>query len=358
MKISYFETGRYTPPADMPREWPVRSGACDPDTVSVALRGMADRARFVEALGFDWISLSEHHYSPRILTPSPAVSAAWLVGQVDTIKIALLGPIVPTANPIRVAEEFAMLEALAPGRIVAGMLRGTTNEYLSYDLNADEARARTDEGMELIVKAWTEPEPFGWQGRYFQYRTVSIWPRRQADQQQSYVLGTSAENGNLAARHRMGMGVSYGPFEVMARSTGHYRRACEAEGWTPGRDDIVFRANMILAPTDEKADAMLAARDARPPFPIGGRLRDALIAADTSRNIAGQRVPANVGGVLPIRFCGGPDRVVEQIRRCRDIVGAGVLDISLTDPGTDSLDVMMDSLDLFGRTVLPRVRDI
>ena len=74
-----------------------------------------------------------------------------------------------------------MLDALAPGRIVAGLLRGTTNEYLSYDLNADEARGRTDEEMELILKAWTEPEPFGWQGRYFQFRTVSIWPRRPTD---------------------------------------------------------------------------------------------------------------------------------------------------------------------------------
>jgi alkanesulfonate monooxygenase SsuD/methylene tetrahydromethanopterin reductase-like flavin-dependent oxidoreductase (luciferase family) len=144
----------------------------------------------------------------------------------------------------------------------------------------------------------------------------------------------------------------------MARATTHYRRECEAFGWTPGPDDIAFRANMILGETDEQADAILAARDARPPFPIGGRLRDALIAADTSRNIAGQRTQANVGGVLPIGFCGAPDRVVEQIRKCREVVGTGVLDISLTDPGTDSLDAMMDSLSLFGREVLPRVRDI
>lgn len=358
MKISYFETGRYIPPPDLPREWPVRSGACDTEVVSHALRGMAERARLVEKLGFDWVSLSEHHYSPRILTPSPAVSAAWLVGQVDTIKIALLGPIVPTSNPIRVAEEFAMLEALAPGRIIAGLLRGTTNEYLSYDLNADEARGRTDEGMELILKAWTEPEAFGWQGRYFQYRTVSIWPRRQPNGPQSYVLGTSAEAGDFAARHRMGLGVSYGPFEVMARATEHYRKQCEAFGWSPGPDDIIYRCNMILGQTDASAEDTLARRDKQAPFPIGGRLRDALIAVDTSRNIAGQKQQANVGGVLPISFCGGPDRVVEQIRRCREVMGAGVLDISLTDPGTGNLDAMMDALDLFGRTVLPRVRDI
>ena len=173
--------------------------------------------------------MSEHHYSPRILTPSPVVSAAWLAARVDTIKIALLGPIVPISNPIRVAEELAMLDTLAPGRIVVGLLRGTTNEYLSYDLNPKEARERTDEGMELILKAWTEPQPFGWQGRYFQYRTVSIWPRPQ-----------QPPSADLCARHqRRGRRIRRAPpssasacrtgtFELMGKATRLLPRAMRA----------------------------------------------------------------------------------------------------------------------------------
>ena len=94
------------------------------------------------------------------------------------------------------------------------------------------------------------------------------------------------------------------------------------------------------------------------PFPVRAGLRDALIAADTTRNIAGQSQRANVGGVLPISFCGGPDRVVDQIRRAREQIGVGVLDLSLTDPGTGDMDAMMEGLDLFGRSVLPRIREI
>jgi alkanesulfonate monooxygenase SsuD/methylene tetrahydromethanopterin reductase-like flavin-dependent oxidoreductase (luciferase family) len=358
MKLSYFETGRYVPPPDLPREWPVPPGSYDPATGAAALGGMADRVRFVAELGFDWVSLSEHHYSPRILTPSPVVSAAWLAACVPGIRIALLGPIVPTSNPIRVAEELAMLDTLAPGRIVVGLLRGTTNEYLSYDLNPAESRTRTDEGMELILKAWTEPQAFGWQGRHFQYRTVSIWPRPQQAMPPTYVLGTSGEAGAFAARHRLGLGVSYGTFEAMAQATGYYRQQCAEYGWTPGPDDIVYRANMILGETDEAAEETLRQRDKQAPFPITGPLRDALLQADFTRNIAGEKRPANVGGVLPISFCGGPDRVVEQLRRCREVIGAGVVDLSLQDPGTGGLDAMMDALDLFGRKVLPRVRDI
>ena len=358
MKVSYFETGRYVPPPDMPREWPVAPANYDPDTGLEAFRGMVDRVKFVEELGFDWVSVSEHHYSPRILTPSPVVSATWLAARTDKIKIAMLGPIVPVSNPIRIAEEMAMLDTLAPGRIVVGLLRGTTNEYLSYDLNPQEARERTDEGMELILKAWTEPQPFGWQGRHFQYRTVSIWPRPQGAYPPTYALGTSAEAGEFAARHHIGLGVSYGTFELMGKATQYYRERCAHYGWEPRPDDIIYRANMILGETDDAAEEALHRRDKQAPFPVRAGLRDALIGADISRNVAGERRPANVGGVLPISFCGGPDRVVEQLRRCREEIGAGVVDISLQDPGTGDTEGMLRSLELFGRKVLPRIREI
>jgi len=359
MKVSYFETGRYVLPPNLPREWPVPAGAYDPETGADAYRQMVERVRFVEELGFDWVSVSEHHYSPRILTPSPPVSAAYLAARVDKIKIALLGPIVPVSNPIRVAEELAMLDTLAPGRIVVGLLRGTTNEYLSYDLNPKESRERTDEGMELILKAWSEPQPFGWQGRYFQYRTVSIWPRPQAKPRlPTYALGTSAEAGEFAARHHLGLGLSYGSFELMAKAARYYRERCARYDWEPGLDDVIYRANMILGETDDAAEEALARRDKQAAFPVRAGLRDALLQADVTRNIAHEKRPANVGGVLPISFCGGPDRVVDQLRRCREEIGVGVVDLSLQDPGTGDVGAMMRSLELFGKKVLPRIREI
>jgi alkanesulfonate monooxygenase SsuD/methylene tetrahydromethanopterin reductase-like flavin-dependent oxidoreductase (luciferase family) len=220
-------------------------------------------------------------------------------------------------------------------------------------------RERTDEGMELILKAWTEPQPFGWQGRHFQYRTVSIWPRPQHQPHPTtYALGTSAEAGDFAARHRIGLGVSYGTFELMANATRHYRDQCARYGWEPGPDDIIYRANMILGETDDAAEDALRRRDKQAAFPVGPGLRNALLQADNARNVAGERRPANVGGVLPISFCGGPDRVVDQIRQCREQIGAGVLDLSLQDPGIGEVGAMMSALELFGKKVLPRIREI
>src|ERR1700761_3537514 len=283
MKVSYFETGRYQSPTDMPRMWPMPSGAYDAAAGADVYRGMVERISFVEKLGFDWVSLSEHHYSPRILTPSPPMAAAYLSSRVHNIKIALLGPIVSHSNPIRLAEELAMLDTMAEGRLVIGLLRGTTNEALTYDLNPQESRERTDEGMELILKAWTEPQPFGWQGRHFRYRTVSIWPRPQCQPHPpTYALGTSAEAGEFAARHRLGIGLSYGTFELMAKSAHYYRKQCVRYGWEPGPDDIIYRANMILAETDDAAEEALRRRDKQAPFPIPGGLRDALLQSDTT----------------------------------------------------------------------------
>lgn len=358
MKVSFFETARYCAPRALPPEWPVPSGAYDREAGAEAYRGMIERLQYVEELGFDWVSVSEHHYSPRILTPSPIISAAYLAAHLQRITIAVLGPIVPHSNPVRVAEELAMLDTLAHGRLVVGLLRGTTNEAMTYDLNPQEARERTDEGMELILKAWTEPQPFGWQGRHFRYRTVSIWPRPlQQPHPPTYALGTSRESCEFAARHHLGCGVSYGPFEMMAKATRYYREQCARHGWEPAPDQIIYRANMLVAETDEDAHALLRERPGTAAFTMRAGVREA-IATIESRNIAGEARTPSVGAALPTTFVGSPDTVVEQVRRCHEVVGAGVLDLSLHPPGSGDLDALMRALELFGAKVLPRIRDL
>jgi alkanesulfonate monooxygenase SsuD/methylene tetrahydromethanopterin reductase-like flavin-dependent oxidoreductase (luciferase family) len=358
VKVSFFETARYLPPRPLPPEWPVASGTYDAEAGAAAYRGMIARLQYVEELGFDWVSVSEHHYSPRILTPSPIVAAAFLAAHLKRITIALLGPIVPHSNPVRVAEELAMLDTLTQGRLIVGLLRGTANEAMTYDLNPQEARERTDEGMALILKAWTEPQPFGWQGRHFQYRTVSIWPRPlQQPHPPTFALGTSRESLEFAARHRLGCGVSYGPFEVMGRATQYYRQQCARHGWEPSPEQIVYRANMLVAETDDDAHALLRAQSTQAPFALRAGVRDAVAALD-SRNIAGVARSAVVSGALPTTFVGSPDTVVEQVRRCREVTGAGVLDLSLHPPGSGDLEPLTRALELFGAKVLPRIREL
>jgi len=319
---------------------------------------MVERLRYVEALGFDWVSVAEHHYSPQRLTPAPIVLAANLAACAKNIKIAVLGPIVSQSNPVQVAEELAMLDILSEGRLVVGLLRGITGEYLSYGLNPTEARERTTEAMELILKAWTEPQPFGWEGRHFRFRTVSVWPRPlQQPHPATYALGGSRESCEVAARHHLGLGVAYGPFEVVARATRYYRETCAQYGWQPAPEQIIYRANILLADSDEKARELLeAASPKREAFPLHPAVRDGLLQLD-SRNIAGEARPSFIGGVLPMNFVGGPDTVVKQIKECRDQTGAGVIDLMFQTPGSNDTADLMCALELFGQDVLPRIRN-
>src|SRR5215467_1653025 len=87
MRVSYFENGRYYAPTNLPRQWPMPAGAYDRDAGLRAFRGMVERSRYAEELGYDWVSISEHHYSPRILTPSLPIAAAYIASQVHDIKI-------------------------------------------------------------------------------------------------------------------------------------------------------------------------------------------------------------------------------------------------------------------------------
>jgi alkanesulfonate monooxygenase SsuD/methylene tetrahydromethanopterin reductase-like flavin-dependent oxidoreductase (luciferase family) len=359
MKVSYFETARYLAPRPLPAEWPVPPAAYDRAAGALAYRGMVERMQFVEKLGFDWISVSEHHYSPQRLTPNPVVSAAHLAAFSQRIKIAVLGPIISQSNPVQVAEELAMLDNLMPGRLVVGLLRGITGEYLTYGLNPAEARERTTEGMELVLKAWTEAQSFGWQGRHYQFRTVSVWPRpAQQPHPPTYALGTSRESCEFAARHRLGLGVSYAPFEVIAKATRYYREQCALYGWEPAPEQIIYRANILIGETDKEAEDLLESqRGARRGFTPRPPVRDALLQLD-SRNVAGEARTPNVGGVLPTNFVGSPDTIVGQVKRCHEESGAGVIDLMFQIPRSDGLSFLMRSLELFGTKVLPRIRDV
>src|SRR4029453_14353974 len=103
------------------------------------------------------------------------------------------------------AEEMAMLDNMAEGRLVVGMLRGTSNEMMTYALNPAETPEGPNGGMELILRAWKEPQPFAWQGRHFHYRTVSVWPKPlQQPLPPMFALGTSREASALRARNHVG----------------------------------------------------------------------------------------------------------------------------------------------------------
>lgn len=360
MKASFFESIRYVTSQELPARWPQAPGYYDPEVGGQLFQDVIERLALVEDLGFDWVSFSEHHYGGRILSPSPIVMASHMAAHLHKVKIAVLGPIMALNNPVRVAEEFAMLDNLTQGRLVVGMLRGTTNEYLVYGVKPEEAREITTEGMALVLKAWTEPQPFGWQGRHYQYRSVSVWPRPlQQPFPPTFALGTSRESCDFAARHHLGLGVSFGPVDAMSRVTQYYREQCAQHGWQPTSEQIIYRGHILLAETDAEAQEALQQREQRREvtFPMRPGVRQALAQLD-SRNIAGTPRPVFRDGPLPTTFVGSPDTVVKQMQQFHDDVGVGVVDLSFHGYAHESPDSVMRAIKLFAKEVLPRIHEI
>lgn len=163
---------------------------------------------------------------------------------------------------------------------------------------------------------------------------------------------------NLRRVTRLGLGLSYAPFDVIGKAARYYREQCAQYGWQPSPDQIIYRANILMAETDEKASELLEQqRGARRGFTPRAKVRDALLQLD-SRNVAGEARTPNVGGALPTNFVGGPDTVVKQLKRCRAEVGAGVVDLMFQIPASGDLSFLLRSLELFGKKVLPHIRDI
>jgi alkanesulfonate monooxygenase SsuD/methylene tetrahydromethanopterin reductase-like flavin-dependent oxidoreductase (luciferase family) len=267
-----------------------------------------------------------------------------------------------------VAEEFAMLDVISGGRLVAGMLRGTPNEYVTYNINPAESRARFAEALELIRRAWIEPEPFGWQGRYWQFKSISIWPRPvQQPHPPIYMSGSSPESGEFAAKNRLGLGFAVTSLALASKASRHYREQAALAGWNPRPDDIIYRIPCYVAESDDRAmDDLASAAAAAVPRSISLSLSQGAETAIAGAGYYG-RDDAQRGRVAQLfqsstreriehgqMLLGSPRTVVGQIRRIHEEIGAGVLDIV---PGLSGGKALA-SIERFGRQVLPAIREI
>jgi alkanesulfonate monooxygenase SsuD/methylene tetrahydromethanopterin reductase-like flavin-dependent oxidoreductase (luciferase family) len=211
----------------------------------------------IEACGFDAICFNEHHASPYGLMPSPNLMAAAVSQRTQRLKIAILGNLPALhAHPVRLAEEIAMLDVMSGGRIVSGFVRGVTREYLAYSVPLEDARARVREAWDLIVKAWTEREPFAWHGEYFHYDRVSIWPRPLQQPHPPIVFPAESDEGlELAARHRVPTGAAYRSTAACLKIFERYRALARRQGWTPQPHHHYLLRHIYVAATREQARA-------------------------------------------------------------------------------------------------------
>jgi alkanesulfonate monooxygenase SsuD/methylene tetrahydromethanopterin reductase-like flavin-dependent oxidoreductase (luciferase family) len=355
-------------------DWPFPNRYFDPAKASALYRTYVESMIHAEACGFDWVGCNEHHFSPYGMMANPNLIGGALAYPTKRVKIAMIGNLVPLNNPIRIAEEYAMLDCMSGGRLVAGLMRGIPHEYLAYNIPPGESWERQREAVELILKCWTEPEPFGWEGKHYQYRQVSIWPKPlQKPHPPLLISASNADSAKFAAEMRATMGmVLLADLPSGKECIRIYKDAARSSGWEPAAENILVGMHTCIAETDAEARRLLA--DGLKYFDevlMGGLQASQRIVLQKTRYFENEESRDRWKSRLDKRrtltldeavergtvLCGSPETLVKQIKRIHAELGHGVFNFTVK-VGTLPDEVIRRGMELFRDRVLPHVRDL
>jgi alkanesulfonate monooxygenase SsuD/methylene tetrahydromethanopterin reductase-like flavin-dependent oxidoreductase (luciferase family) len=328
-----------------------------------------DELEYAERLGFDGLCVNEHHQNAYGTMPSPNLMAAALVRRTQRVKLAVLGNAIGLRDhPLRIAEEIAMLDVLSGGRVISGFVRGIGCEHLSLGINPTYSRERFYEAHDLIVRAWTEPGPFAFEGKHFRVRYANIWPRPLQQPHPAVWLPSqgSPETIGFAASHRYPFVSVFTPYANARRLLGEYREAAERLGYRAAPEQLGFAVPTHVAPTDAQAR-----REARPHvlwlFRRGLKIPPHFLAPpgylseDTLRRflLTGVKPPSELSFEELERegyiLVGSPQTVRDRLTQIRDDLGIGVF-IGGGRIGDMSHALAVRSAELFAREVMPHFR--
>jgi len=229
----------------------------DPEKGGELYNAYIDTLVYAEEIGFDGVCVNEHHQNAYGLMPSPNLIGAILARQTKHCKIAVIGNALPLYNPpTRVAEEFAMLDCISGGRLIAGLVVGGGPEYFSYGINPTYAREMFREAHDLILRAWTEPGPFRYFSKHYKLNYVNPWPLPiQKPHPEIWIPGVgSLETMEFVAKRRYSyMGIPYFHIDVFKRTFEQFREACGREGYEPEPNQMGWAVPVYVAETDEQA---------------------------------------------------------------------------------------------------------
>ena len=217
-----------------------------------------DELEYAEECGFDGIGVNEHHANGYGLMPSPNLMAAALARRTSKSALVVLGNSIALYNPpLRVAEEFAMLDVISGGRLLAGFPVGTSMDTnYCYGQIPALTREKYQEAHELIMRAWREDEPFTFNGRYNQLRYANCWPKPIQSPPPIFIPGGgSLETYDFCLENDyVYCYLSFtGYIRAKQLMDGYWNRVAEY-----GKDDSPYRAGfaqtIVVAETDEEAE--------------------------------------------------------------------------------------------------------
>jgi alkanesulfonate monooxygenase SsuD/methylene tetrahydromethanopterin reductase-like flavin-dependent oxidoreductase (luciferase family) len=331
-----------------------------------------DEYQYCEEMGFDGLMLNEHHNTPSCMNATMNLTGAILARNTRNAKILLLGNVLPIwDNPIRLAEEIAMLDTISNGRIISGFVRGTGVESVSTNTHPVHNRERFEEAHDLIIKTWTTPGPFRWEGKHYNFRVVNPWMKPiQEPHPPIWVPGTaSPETAQWAARHGYTYVAFLTPVGITKELFAIYREAAAAANQEVTENYFGYLICCYVADNDAKAQEEAkhfiwrmgeTTRGPREYFaPVGYRSRVASQMA--ARRRTSEAKPLGQQNIQELQenyhvVAGTPDTVIKKLKYLKDEIGMGHL-IFYGQESRMSHDATMRSIELFGKEVMPAIRE-
>jgi alkanesulfonate monooxygenase SsuD/methylene tetrahydromethanopterin reductase-like flavin-dependent oxidoreductase (luciferase family) len=351
----------------------------DPRVMAEHYHHRLDEWLLADELGLD-IMINEHHATATCATPVAAVPLAILARQTKRARLLTLGyPIANRLDPVRAAEELAMIDVISRGRLEMGFVRGVPYEVPLSQRSAVGQMDRFWEAHDLILKAMTSIDgPFDWQGEHFQYRNVNVWPRVwQQPHPPVWITGRSPQNIREIAERGYVLGTFLSGFQTKELFD-HYRKACADLGRpAPAPDRFSYLGIVAIAQDHQealrRAELMVgylrtSGRVAEPFNAPPGyfSLKDAvrMVKARGARGVTardGKFVDTHQGAIedlvkAGIMFVGTPDEVGSQIADFNHSVGGLGHLLLMGHAGHLSHADAMDQITLLAREVLPRVQ--
>ena len=351
---------------------------CDPKIAADLYHETLDEYLVSDDVGLN-VMATEHHAGINSLIGSNPTFVGIIARQTRKARILSLGTLISLrSDPVRIAEEYAMIDVMSGGRLVPGLVVG-----LSYDSSINngvppmQVRQRFDENLELVLRAWTEQTPFAWNGKFAQYPMVNMWPRPLQSHLATWITGIGNPNTMKMCLER-GFGFTYlswfGAKLTGKRIFDRFWEIADQVGVPRNPYRLGFLQTVAVAETDEQAEQDYAAHleygfrkglgsipTEKLGLPGGIDIRgvQALLKDPGDFGLYYQMKTATYRDLVDagVVIAGSPATVREQLRTfCREY-GIGNLHAMLSF-GSLPRHLVMKNIQLFSEEVLPHLRDL
>ena len=345
-------------------------------TQGEAFQEAFDQVDAGEALGLDGVWLAERHFAaPRSrldpmgvgvpsIVSAPLIMASAIAARTKRLRVGMAVSVLPLNHPVRMAEEAATVDNVAQGRFDFGVGRsGFARAYHGYGIPYEESRARFQECLDVIIKAWTN-DRFSYEGHYYKYDNVCVLPKPyQQPHPPIRVAATTADTFPRvgALGHNVFVGLRGMDRPELAEHISRYREARREAGY-PGEGDVLLRMPVYVAETDEQA----VSESEESTMSSYRRLAENFVrtASDAGANASEERAErgrrlANITyeDLLRDRVAyGGPESVADRIAGITEDLNLSGVIAEMNVGGQIPRERLLSSLRLFCQRVIPRLR--